>query len=189
MSAALDEPVRRVAAHNQTPMVNALARDIDPFGRARFLLPAMAVAFVGPRLVGKRALSDAAGRIALGYLAADAVESVLKPALGRHRPDSTGRPWRFHAFARTEEWHSLPSAHTVHAFSLAAGIAEETHHPWIATAGYTVATAVALQRVYTQAHWSSDVAVSATLAIAASRSTIAALRRRGALRHSPVRSP
>jgi membrane-associated phospholipid phosphatase len=66
----------------------------------------------------------------------------------------------------------------VHAFAIAAGLAEETHHPWIATLGYAAASAVALQRVYTEAHWSSDVAISATLAIAASRSTIAALKRR-----------
>jgi membrane-associated phospholipid phosphatase len=178
VSAAIDEPLRRAAARNRGSLTNALASDIDPFGRAHYLLPALAVAVVAPRLAGRRDLSNAALRIALGYLVADAAESALKPLVGRHRPDSTGRPWRFHALAGTAQWHSLPSAHTVHAFAIAAGLAEETHHPWIATVGYTAASAVALQRVYTQGHWSSDVAVSATLAIAASRSTIAALKRR-----------
>jgi membrane-associated phospholipid phosphatase len=177
-SAAFDEPLRRAAARNHGSLASTVARDADPLGRARYLIPAMAAAVVVPRLAGRRDLSNAALRVALGYLAADAAESALKPLVGRHRPDSTGRPWRFHALARTEEWHSLPSAHTVHAFAIAAGLAEETHRPWIAAAAYTAASAVALQRIYTQAHWSSDVAVSATLAIAASRSTISALKRR-----------
>ena len=177
-SAAFDEPLRRAAARNRGSFANALASDVDPLGRARYLVPALAAAVVVPRLAGHRDLSDAALRVALGYVVADAAESALKPLVGRHRPDSTGRPWRFHALARTEEWHSLPSAHTVHAFAIAAGLAEETDHKWIATLGYTVASVVALQRVYTRAHWSSDVAVSATLAVAAGRSTISALRRR-----------
>jgi membrane-associated phospholipid phosphatase len=56
--------------------------------------------------------------------------------------------------------------------ALATGIALEAHRPWATTLAFGVAGAVALQRVYTQAHWASDVVGSTVLAIGASATTI-----------------
>ena len=177
-SAALDPTVRRAAAANQRDAASDLASGLDPIGRARYILPTLAVAIVAPRVVGKRELSNAAIRIAAGYLAADALESALKPVVGRHRPGNGGSAWRFHPLARTEEWHSFPSAHTTHSFALATGLAIESGNRWVAAAGYGTAGLVALQRIYTGAHWTSDVTTSAALSIATSGTTMRWLRRR-----------
>ncbi|HEX8850506.1 MAG TPA: phosphatase PAP2 family protein [Gemmatimonadaceae bacterium] len=178
-SAALDPTMRRAAAAHQRDAASDLAPGLDPIGRARYILPTLAVAIVAPRIAGKRELSNAAIRVAAGYLAADAVESTLKPLVGRHRPRDGGSAWRFHPCARTEEWHSFPSAHTTHAFALATGLAIESGNRWVAAAGYGTAGLVALQRIYTGAHWTSDVTTSAALAIATSGATVRWLRRRG----------
>jgi membrane-associated phospholipid phosphatase len=98
--------------------------------------------------------------------------------VGRHRPDSLRRPWRFRPFNAKGDWHSFPSAHTVHVFALAAGIAEEVDNPWIAAGTYVVASAVGLQRVYTGSHWLSDVTGSAVLALTVSKTTNQWLRER-----------
>lgn len=175
---ALDAPARRAAAANRTDFLSDLAPSLDPVGRARYLLPALGIAIVAPRALGRRDLSAAAIRVAAGYLAADAVESTLKPLVGRHRPDDGGSAWRFRPFARSEEWHSFPSAHTTHAFAIATGLAIESGNRWIAAAGYGTAGLVALQRIYTGAHWTSDVTTSAALSVATSRATVHWLRRR-----------
>jgi membrane-associated phospholipid phosphatase len=138
----------------------------------------MAGAYVTARIARNRRWSDALVRIAAGYAAADIVESLLKPTVGRHRPDSLRRPWRFRPFNAKGEWHSFPSAHTVHAFALATGIAEEMDNRWIAAGGYVVASAVGLQRVYTGSHWLSDVTASAVLATVVSKTTNSWLRER-----------
>jgi membrane-associated phospholipid phosphatase len=175
----VDEPLREVAARNQTPSLDRIADDVDPFGRARYLVPALVAGAVVPRLVGATGVSSAVVRIGLGYAVADGIESVLKSAVGRHRPDSTGQPFRFRPAHLGDPWTSFPSAHATHAMALATGIALEAHRPWATALAFGVAGTVALQRVYTQAHWASDVVGSTVLAIGASATTVEWLARGG----------
>jgi membrane-associated phospholipid phosphatase len=179
---ALDERLHDAAAAHQSRALNHVADAVDPLGRARYLLPALAAAVVGPRVAGRRALSDAALRVAAGYVAADGLESVVKPLVGRHRPDTTGDAWRFRPLGRGGAWGSFPSAHTTHAFAIAAGVSREAHRPWVSALCYATATAVGAQRVYLRAHWASDVAGGALLAVAASRTTAGWLERRTSTR-------
>jgi membrane-associated phospholipid phosphatase len=175
-----DRDARAFAERHQSRSLDRVADAVDPFGRARYLVPAIAGAYVATRVAGARPWSDAVLRIGLGYAVADGIGSAMKPMVGRRRPDALDGPWRFKPFDRRQEWHSFPSAHTVHAFALAAGISEEAHRPWASVASYGAATVVGLQRVYRGAHWSSDVAASAVLGIAASKTTNRWLRRREA---------
>ncbi len=114
-------------------------------------------------------------RVAAGYAAADAVEAVLKPLVGRGRPAS-GTPWQFHPLAGSDSWHSFPSAHTVHAAALAAGLAAETRQRWIKVLGLSAAAVVGVQRVYAGAHWPSDVVAAEIIGITASLVTVRRLR-------------
>jgi membrane-associated phospholipid phosphatase len=175
---ALDREAYVFAMEHQSRALDKAADVVGPLGRARYLVPAMAGAYVTARIAGNRRWSDALFRIAAGYAAADMIGSLLKPGVGRHRPDSLRRPWRFRPFNAQGEWHSFTSAHAVHAFALATGIAEEADNAWVSAGSYIVASAVGLQRVYTGSHWLSDVTASAALAITASKATNAWLRER-----------
>jgi hypothetical protein len=115
-AAALDRDAYVFAIEHQSRTLDRLADAVDPLGRARYLVPAMAGAYVTARVAGNRRWSQALVRIGIGYAAADIIESVLKPTVGRHRRDSSRRPWRFRPFNAKGDWHSFPSAHTVHAF-------------------------------------------------------------------------
>jgi membrane-associated phospholipid phosphatase len=63
--------------------------------------------------------------------------------------------------------------------ALATGIALEAHRPWVTALVFGTAGAVAVQRVYTESHWASDVVGSTVLAIGASATTVDWLRRGG----------
>lgn len=140
-----DRRLNAFAISHRTRSLDKVAEIVDPFGRAGVLVPALAASVVAPRLVGRRVVSDAMLRVALGYVAADGVESVLKPLVGRRRPSDGGSQWRFHAFSNEEQWHSFPSAHPVHAVSLATGLAMEARTRWVAVPALGIATAVGLQ--------------------------------------------
>lgn len=172
----LDLPLREDAGEWRTASRDRLFAHVDPFGRAHDIVPSLAAAVVLPLLVRRPAWSAAALRIAASYAAADAIEGALKPIVGRHRPAAGRGQWRFHPLDAHDEWHSFPSAHTVHAFSLAAGVAEESRNPWVAGAAYGVAGLVGLERIYLRAHWTTDVTASAVLAISTARMTDGWLR-------------
>ncbi len=169
---AVDTRMRDVAAANHSTALDHLAADVDPLGLAGYLVPTLVGAYLLPTALRQHRWADATLRVGLGYAVSDGIEGILKPLVGRHRPLATGGAWRFHPGAAADAWHSFPSGHTVHVFSLAAAIADEAQNRWVTVASYGVASLVGAQRVYRQAHWTSDVLASAVLAIATSRTTV-----------------
>lgn len=165
----LDRPLHGFAMRHQTRTLDRIAADVDPFGRAQYIVPALVAATAVPAVLGRWPIAMSALRIAAGYVGADLAGGALRVVVARHRPDSTDNPWRFRPLHPQGDWGSMPSAHVTHDFALAAGIAEETGHAWAARLAYGVASTVAVQRVYRQAHWTSDVVVAATLSTAISR--------------------
>lgn len=174
-----DPHVRDFARAHQTPGLDKLAGGLDPFGRAKYLVPALTADYLVPLVLRDAPWAHAALRVGLSYAASDALEAVLKPIVGRHRPAAAGGSLRFHPFASTDEWFSFPSAHCVHIFSIAAAVSDEADDRWVTAASFGVASLVAAQRVYRQAHWTSDVLTSAILGVATSRATLHWLQRHG----------
>ena len=69
-------------------------------------------------------------------------------------------------------WHSFPSGHVLGVMSLATGISIKANRPWVTTTTFGLASLVAIQRLYEQKHWASDVVAGTMFGIAASASTI-----------------
>lgn len=179
-SVALDARLASLAQQIQTPTLDRIASDVGRLGQARYILPALALGIIVPRLVGNSSASNAALRITGAYFTADAIASVLKPAIGRHRPDSGGRPAMFRPLRGSSRlWRSMPSGHATHAFAIATALSIEANRPWVTTSVYTLASLVGAQRVYTRAHWASDVVVGGILSTAASATIVRWLQRTG----------
>ena len=168
-SLALDEPIQRFVAAHHGHVADEIANTVDPLGEARYLVPSLVAATVVPYVAGNHSLARSALRVGLGYAAADIAGGILRAAVARHRPDSTGDAWRFRPLRPQGEWGSMPSAHVTHAFAIAAGIAEVSGRPWAARVAYGLATLVAADRVYQQRHWTSDALVGAVLGISLTR--------------------
>lgn len=168
----LDERINAFALRHQSASLDRIAVPIGMTANPRHILPMLAAGMVIPLLFDNRALSASIMDIGLGYAMATGVGLLLRPAIGRHRPDDTGQSARFSPFRIEHEWNAFPSGHTLTVMSLAAGISMKTRQPWVTTVAYGLATLVGLQRIYVQEHWASDVVAGAVIGIAASATTV-----------------
>jgi membrane-associated phospholipid phosphatase len=168
-SLAFDERLRAIALANHTSGLDRIAGAADILGTAGHIVPALAATYLGSRLSGHRSFADATLRVGLSYAAADALESLLKPAVGRARPVLGREPLTFRPFNTGGDYESFPSAHVVHITSLATAIAIEAHRPWVTALAGAAVTFVGAQRVYRDQHWSSDVVLSGMLAVQVAR--------------------
>jgi len=156
--------------------LDPLADALNYAGRPQYAVALLGGTWVVSEVGGRGEVADAAVRVAAGLAAGGVINGALKYAVGRERPNETDDPHRFQPFADENRWQSFPSGHTVVAFSLASGIAEEARRPWVTALAYGGAAAVAWSRVYEDKHWASDVAAGALLGILAGRGTVRLLR-------------
>ena len=175
---AFDERLRSVAVENHSPALDRVASGADILGTAGHIVPALVTTYVGARLFHRRSFADATLRVGASYAAADAIESLLKPVVGRVRPNLGREPLTFRPFSAAGAYQSFPSAHVVHIASLASAIAMEADRPWVSALAGAATTYVGAQRVYRDQHWSSDVVASGMLAVEVSRLTMHWMRRR-----------
>ena len=183
----LDERLRSVALANHSPTLDRLASGADVLGTAGHIVPALVTAYVGARLFHRRSLAEAALRVGLSYAAADGIESLLKPAVGRVRPDVGREPLTFRPFSARGDYQSFPSAHVVHIASLASAIAMEANRPWVSALAGAAIMYVGAQRVYRDQHWTSDVVASGMLGVEVARVTTGWMRQLSSRARAPER--
>jgi membrane-associated phospholipid phosphatase len=122
-----------------------------------YLQYAPAAAVYGLHLTGikgKSSLIDATGTYALSLGIMGVTVNGLKKITHRERPDQSSL-------------NSFPSGHTANAFAAAEFLNQEYKDisPWYGYAGYTVAAATGVLRIYNNRHWVSDVVAGAGFGI------------------------
>lgn len=105
------------------------------------------------------------------FLAANAIGTVMKYSLGRARPYH-GNKHTFSPFNFSAAHASFPSGHTTSAFSVASVFAARYNSLWVGGIAYGAASTVALQRLYSNNHWPSDVLISAFLGTVTGRAVV-----------------
>lgn len=168
----LDERIRELIWEHHPAALDRIARPIGNAGNPRTVYAVLVASAILPRLAGNNEVSNAALDVGLGYAVSMTAGTILRFAIGRHRPDSSGRALRFSHFRREHEWHSLPSGHAIGVAALATGLSIKANQPWVNVATYTFASVVDLQRVYERKHWASDIIAGSVLGIALSASTV-----------------
>ncbi|RAJ26015.1 phosphatase PAP2 family protein [Pedobacter cryoconitis] len=126
-----------------------------------FLQFAPGAAFYALNLAGVKSKHGVVDGTAI-YVLAEAIMAgstfSVKHIVGRARPDGADN-------------YSFPSGHTANAFAAAEFLNQEYRDvsPWIGYAGYTVATATGVLRMYNNKHWVSDVVAGAGFGIASTK--------------------
>lgn len=107
---------------------------------------------------GKHGVLDQTGLYLLSFGIMGGSTTLVKRLADRSRPDGSNN-------------YSFPSGHTANAFAAAEFLNQEYRDvsPWIGYAGYTVATATGVFRLYNNKHWLSDVVAGAGVGIASTK--------------------
>ena len=139
-------------------------------------IPGSAIIGGGLYVIGRATHSPRMADLGLhgaeALLVGEAFGSLIKGTVGRARPyqvaDSNAHDFEFlRGFRKGNDYSSLPSGHTIAAFAAAAAVTAETSTWWprsgayIGTLMYGGATMVALERLYNDKHWASDVILAA----------------------------
>ena len=102
------------------------------------------------KLKAKNKIIDQTAMLVISAVTTNISVSALKRSTKRLRPNGAG-------------YSSFPSGHTAVAFAAAEMLHQEfkEQSPWIAYAGYGIAGATGILRMYNNAHWLSDVVAGA----------------------------
>jgi membrane-associated phospholipid phosphatase len=173
----VDERIPSLIAANRSWSLDRAAGGADVIATAGHIVPALVVTYVTTRLLNRPSLASATLRVGLCYAAADALEALLKPTVGRARPYLGREPLTFQPFTSSDDFHSFPSAHVVHIASLGTAIAAEARRPWVTALASAAIVYVGAQRVYRDQHWTSDVVASGMLGVDVAHATMQWLHR------------
>jgi membrane-associated phospholipid phosphatase len=97
-------------------------------------------------------------------LSAGLLEMTLKPVVGRARPSTGEGNYELTFFNKEAGFHSFPSGHASMAFTISMVMVRRVESVPVKIFFYSLAASTAVCRLYSDAHWISDVAFGGTIA-------------------------
>lgn len=156
-----DNPIRDLDLSTRNELTEdhpAFAAHVDDYIEFAPLLAMYGLDIAG--IKGKNRVGDQTAMVLITTGITTAMVSTLKNQTHRLRPDGSS-------------YNSFPSGHTATAFAAAELLNQEFKEqiPWIGYAGYTIATATGVLRMYNNKHWVSDVVAGAGFGILSTKLT------------------
>ncbi|OIO01063.1 MAG: hypothetical protein COX65_09070 [Elusimicrobia bacterium CG_4_10_14_0_2_um_filter_56_8] len=166
---SLDGQIRHAFLRSKSGLNDDIAKNAEKLGNGGYDAALVAVYGGAGLLLKNERMQETSLMAAESFLAANAAGTLLKYSVGRARPYAHDGKRRFTPFRFKTARTSFPSGHTVSAFSVASVFAARSDSPAVKGLAYSLASCVALQRVYDDKHWASDVFAGAALGTAVGR--------------------
>jgi membrane-associated phospholipid phosphatase len=163
MMLAGDKPVQEFLQRNQYEALHSASKVFYPLGNR--LPPALITSMYVVGVVTKnRKLEHLSLSVAKSLAISTVFYVATKSAIRRLRPDKTDNPRQFAAPFTQPIYSSFPSGHSNTAFAVATAFAMEyPDKKWVHWVAYSLATLTALDRMYQNRHWTSDVIIGASI--------------------------
>jgi membrane-associated phospholipid phosphatase len=159
-----DRGLDKTIVGTTTPGIKHAADAFNDLGNLTYVAPALGLVY----LTGGHTNEDLAWKASIAVMKAGAVGLLVKDIAGRERPNGPDdKADDFKPFSTSDTFSSFPSGHTLVAFSVATVWADEK--PKERFAAYGLASLVGLARIYSNAHWPSDVFFGAILGVSQGR--------------------
>ncbi len=159
---AADKGVRSFSLRSRSNLNDNLF-NLDKY----FFIPTAAVSVFGIYGYGLFAKNDNVRKLGLrlgeATFYASLLDVILKGIIGRRRPEENLGELKFKPFKFDIDKCSLPSGHTILAFSFSSVMAHEVDNIYWKIGWYSFASLVGMSRIYHDKHWSSDVISAAAI--------------------------
>lgn len=93
------------------------------------------------------------------------LQTVSKTFVGRARPIANEGKAKFKPFSSEAAFHSFPSGHTILAFTTFYAIGKQFNNPWAKGGFYALGLLSPVTRLWSGAHWLTDVALSVAVSM------------------------
>ena len=93
------------------------------------------------------------------------LQTVGKTFVGRARPIANVGKGSFKPFSNEAAYHSFPSGHTILAFTTFYAIGKQFENPWAKGGFYALGLLSPVTRLWSGAHWLTDVALSIAVSV------------------------
>lgn len=135
------------------------------FGKPQYHYGLTASLFAYGLLTKNKKIRKTAVLFIASATSAGLLQTANKNIFGRARPSTGTGNLDFDLFNGTPDYHSFPSGHTMLAFTTAHALAKQTKNPWLKAGIYSVGMITPVSRLWENAHWLSDVALSLALSV------------------------
>jgi membrane-associated phospholipid phosphatase len=160
----VDVPVRTLGSSGQTKFLDGVSTVGYHYGKPYTGL-ALTTGLYVTGLIFKSEWAKETGLIlGTSLLSAGIIESTLKPLIGRARPNENQGNYDITFMNKEAGFHSFPSGHASMAFTISMVMARRVPSVPVKIFFYSLAASTAVCRIYSDAHWVSDVAFGGAIA-------------------------
>lgn len=93
------------------------------------------------------------------------IQTISKNAFGRARPNAGVGAFSFDPITKNPEYRSFPSGHTILSITMSHAIAKQFDNTWVKVGIYSIGAIPPISRLIDNAHWLSDIALSAAISV------------------------
>ena len=159
----LDQEWYDMMARNQTSFNTGLSDVVVEYGSGYTAVGLTGGFYLAGRLFKNSWLRETGILMASALAVSVSTETALKVIVGRARPYTGLGRGTFKPFNGKPDFLSFPSGHTTAAFTVSTVLAARINNTWASIGLYTLATSVAVSRMYSRDHWFSDVVFAGAL--------------------------
>ncbi len=159
----VDKDIRSLMQRNQSSINENLSEAGRIYGENYFGV-GLSAGMYGVGLITKNKELRTTGFMVFESVAfSAAITQSIKFLAGRSRPYLNNGNTEFASFTFEEDHVSLPSGHSTAAFAISSVLAGKIDNTYASIGLYSIATLTALSRVYSDAHWTSDVLLGSVI--------------------------
>jgi membrane-associated phospholipid phosphatase len=160
----VDQPVRDFWLHQDNTFLDGVERIGYHYGKPYSAVGLTAGFYLTGMIFKDEWAKETGLMLGTSIFSSSMMMGLLKNAAGRARPDTEFGHLEFQPFSQSPAYHAFPSGHSSVAFGISLLLARRVESVPLRILFYSLAGTTAVSRMYSDVHWTSDIAFGGMLA-------------------------